>query len=91
MQMHPKLQLLIAIFSFFKSPKIKSNAQIKLGPTNFASFARRDLGSGYLGALFACQKVVFWLSSLYLGNKPPLFCLLWLVDAKIVIWQAANS
>jgi len=39
MQKHPKLQLLIAIFSFFKSPKIKSNAQIKPGPMNFACFA----------------------------------------------------
>ncbi len=58
---------------------------------NFASFAPLDWGSGYLGALFACQKVVFWLSSLYLGNKTPLFCLLWALDAKIVIWQAANS
>ncbi len=58
---------------------------------NFASFALLDWGSGYLGALFACQKVVFWLSSLYLGNKPPLFCLLLTSDAKIVIWQAANS
>jgi len=58
---------------------------------NFASFALRDWGSGYLGALFACQKVVFWLSSLYLGNKPALFCLLRPLDAKIVTWQAANS
>ena len=58
---------------------------------NFASFASPDWRSGYLGALFACQKVVFWLSSLYLGNKTFVFCLLWALDDKIVIWQAANS
>ena len=58
---------------------------------NFASFAPLDWGSGYLGALFACQKVVFWLSSLYLGNKAFGFCLLSPLDAKIVIWQAVNS
>ena len=58
---------------------------------NFASFDPLDWGSGYLGALFACQKVVFWLSSLYLGNKTFVFCLLWALDAKIVIWQVANS
>ena len=58
---------------------------------NFASFASLDWGSGYLGALFACQKVVFWLSSLYLGNKTFVFYLLQALDAKIVIWQAANS
>ena len=58
---------------------------------NFACFAPLDWGSGYLGALFACQKVVFWLSSLYLGNKTPVFCLLSAPDAKIVTWQAANS
>jgi len=58
---------------------------------NFASFGLADWGSGYLGAVFACQKVVFWLSSLYLGNKTPVFCLLSALDAKIVIWQAANS
>ena len=58
---------------------------------NFASFASPDWGSGYLGALFACQKVVFWLSSLYLGNKGFDFCLLSPSDAKIVIWQVANS
>jgi hypothetical protein len=58
---------------------------------NFACFAQLDWVSGYLGALFACQKVVFWLSSLYLGNKTPLFCLLSAVDDKIVIWQVANS
>ena len=58
---------------------------------NFASFALLDWGSGYLGALFACQKVVFWLSSLYLGNKASVFCLFEPLDAKIVIWQAVNS
>ena len=58
---------------------------------NFASIAPLDLGSGYLGALFACQKVVFWFSSLYLGNKSFDFCLLRPLDDKIVIWQVANS
>jgi hypothetical protein len=58
---------------------------------NFAWFAPLDWGSEHLAALFACQKVVFWLSSLYLGNKGCLFCLLRLPNAKIVIWQVANS
>ena len=58
---------------------------------NFASFALLDWGYGYLEALFACQKVVFWLSSLYLGNKTSVFCLLSALDAKIVTWQVANS
>jgi hypothetical protein len=58
---------------------------------NFACFARPDWGSGYLGALFACQKAVFWLSSLYHGNKVFDFCPFKASDAKIVIWQAANS
>jgi len=58
---------------------------------NFASFAPLDWGYGYLGALFACQKVVFWLSSLYLGNKGSDLCLLCPLDDKIVTWQVANS
>jgi hypothetical protein len=58
---------------------------------NFARFAQLFSGSGQLGALFACQKVVFWLSSLYHGNKGPVFCLFKALDAKIVIWQAVNS
>jgi hypothetical protein len=47
--------------------------------------------SGYLGALFACQKAVFWLSSLYQGNKGFDFCLFEAMNAKIVTWQAVNS
>ena len=58
---------------------------------NFAGFDLPDWGSGQLGALFACQKVVFWFSSLYLGNKGFVFCLLSRLNAKIVIWQAVNS
>jgi hypothetical protein len=58
---------------------------------NFPSIAQLDWGYGYLKSLFACQKVVFWLSSLYLDNKALDFCLLSGLDAKIVIWQAANS
>jgi hypothetical protein len=42
---------------------------------NFAGFALSDWLQGYLGPLFACQKVVFWLSSLYQGNKGFVFCL----------------
>ena len=62
-----------------------------MGPTYFASFALLDWGLGDLGALFACQKVVFWLSSLYLGNKTFVYCLLRPIDDNIVIWQVANS
>ena len=58
---------------------------------NFPSNAQLDWGYGYLKSLFACQKVVFWLSSLYLDNKPLDFRFLSLLDAKIVIWQVANS
>jgi hypothetical protein len=58
---------------------------------NFACFAQLILWSGQLGALFACQKVVFWLSSLYHGNKGPVFCLFRGLDAKIVTWRVANS
>ena len=58
---------------------------------NFASFALLDWGHGYLEALFACQKVVFWLSSLYLDNKTFDFCLLRPLNDRIVIWQAVNS
>jgi hypothetical protein len=42
---------------------------------NFAGFALLGWGSGYLGAVFACGKAVFWLSSLYQGNKGFDFCL----------------
>jgi hypothetical protein len=70
------LQQQIVIFSFFKSPIIKSNAQKILGLGYFASFGLPEWGQGHLELLFACQKVVFWLSSLYLGNKTFNFCLL---------------
>jgi len=58
---------------------------------NFACFALPDWGSGYLGALFACQKAVFWLSLLYHGNKSKLFGCFKALDVKIVTWQAVNS
>jgi hypothetical protein len=47
------------IFSFFKSPKIKINAQKNSGLSHFAGFTDPVSMSGHLGALFACQKVVF--------------------------------
>ena len=58
---------------------------------NFACFAPPDWGLEYLGALFACQKAVFWLSLLYHGNNGILFGYFGASDGKIVIWQAANS
>jgi hypothetical protein len=58
---------------------------------NFQPFALPDWELGHLGALFACQKAVFWFSSLYHGNKTPVSCLFWGLNVKIVIWQAANS
>ena len=58
---------------------------------NFACFALPDWGSGHLGALFACQKAVFWLSSLYHCNKGAVFLCFLAPDVKIVTWQAANS
>jgi len=58
---------------------------------DFASFALLDWGHGHLEALFACQKVVFWLSSLYLDNKTFDFPLWSPLYDKIVIWQVANS
>jgi len=58
---------------------------------NSACFAQPIWWSGQLGALFACQKVVFWFSSLYHGNKGTVFCLFQALNVKIVIWQAVNS
>ncbi|AWW45448.1 hypothetical protein DPM18_00660 [Polynucleobacter paneuropaeus] len=58
---------------------------------NFAGFALLDWVQGYLETLFACQKGLFWLSSLYLDNKTFVFCLFMPLNDKIVIWQVANS
>jgi hypothetical protein len=62
-----------------------------LGPSDFACNAFLDWGLGHLEAVFACGKAVFWLSSLYQGNKGFDFCHSRVLDAKIVIWQAVNS
>ena len=58
---------------------------------NFAGFALLDWVQGYLGPLFACQKGLLWLSSLYLDNKAFVFCLFMPLNDKIVTWQVANS
>ena len=58
---------------------------------NFAGFALLDWVQGYLETLFACQKGVFWLSSLYLDNKGSVFYLFTALNDKIVTWQVANS
>ena len=58
---------------------------------NFACNALLDWELGHLGALFACQKAVFWLSSLYHGNKAILFGCFKASNGRIVIWQAVNS
>jgi hypothetical protein len=58
---------------------------------NFAGFTYSDWVLGYLGPLFACQKGVFWLSSLYLDNKDAVFYLFNPLNDNIVIWQAVNS
>jgi hypothetical protein len=58
---------------------------------NFAGFELRDWGLEQLQTLFACQKGVFWLSSLYLGNKGSVFYLFATLNDKIVTWQAVNS
>ena len=58
---------------------------------NFACFASLDWMTGYLEPVFACQKGVFWLSSLYLDNKAFVFCLFMPLNDKIVTWQVANS
>jgi hypothetical protein len=58
---------------------------------NFAGFAYLLWGLEHLRVLFACQKVVFWHSSLYLGNKTPDSCHLCPLDDKIVTWQVVNS
>jgi len=58
---------------------------------NFAGFELRDWGLEQLQTLFACQKGVFWLSSLYLDNKGSVFYLFTALNDKIVTWQAVNS
>ena len=58
---------------------------------NFAPEALLDWVQGYLETLFACQKGLFWLSSLYLDNKAFVFCLFMPLNDKIVTWQVANS
>jgi len=61
------------------------------GPMNFAGFVGLSSRLGHLEGIFACQKVVFWLSSLYLGNKGFVFCIFKALDVKIVLWRVANS
>jgi len=58
---------------------------------NFAGFELRDWRLEQLQTLFACQKGVFWFSTLYLDNKGPVFYLFTALNDKIVIWQAVNS
>ena len=63
----------------------------RIGTWLFSVFCLGSLGGRAGKPIFACEKVVFLLSLLYVGNKVAIYFHLSCLNAKIGRWQVGNS